>query len=156
MVLKNQQCLQCDYKTTKKSYLKGHIKSVHEGQKFSCAHCGSTFTQKANLQTHIRSVHEGQKFSCTHCEYKVTWKILLQKHVKSVHGKVRSELMLKTEYLTDNGNMAMEEYFERDVKCEDDFDVEIESKELKHEFIFENAKEGMTEYFETDVVKYEV
>ena len=57
--------------------------------------------------------------------------MLLQKHVKSVHGKVKSELKLKTEYLT-------------------------ESKELKLEFIFDSDKEGMTEYFETDVVKSEI
>ena len=50
----------------------------------------------------------------------------------------------------------MEEYFQTDVKSEDDFDIEIEPKELKYEFIFDSDKEGMTEYFETDVVKSEV
>ena len=45
----------------------------------------------------------------------------------------------------------MEEYFQTDVKSEDDFDIKIESKELKHEFISDSDKEGMAEYFETDI-----
>ena len=81
--------------------------SVHKEQKFPCPQCKYRATRKGSLQTHIKSVHEGQKFHCPQCEYKVTWKILLQKHVKSVHGKVKSE------------------YFETDVKSEDDFDIKI-------------------------------
>ena len=67
--------------------------------------------------------------------------------MKSVQGKVKSEVKLKTEYLSDNDDIAMEEYFETDVKFEVDFDG---SKKLKHEFS-DSDKEGMTEYFETDV-----
>ena len=89
-------------------------------------------------------MHEGQKFECTQCKYKATNKTLIEKHEKSAHVKVRSEVKLKTEYLSDND----EEYFETDVKSEVDVD---RSKELKHEFVSDSDKEGMTEYFETDV-----
>ena len=89
-------------------------------------------------------MHEGQKFECTQCEYKVTKKTLLQKHAKSVHVKVRSEVKLKTEYLSYNDD----EYVETDINSEVDFD---RSKELKHEFISDSDKEGMAEYFETDI-----
>ena len=67
---------------------------------------------------HVKLVHGGQKFECTQCEYKVTKKTLLQKHVISVHRKIKSEVELKTEFLSDNDDMAMEEYFESDVKSE--------------------------------------
>ena len=117
---------------------------VHEGQKFQCPQCEHKATKKGHLQTHLKSVHEGQKFECTQCKYKATNKTLIQKHEKSAHVKVRSEVKLKTEYLSDND----EEYFEADVKSECDFD---RSKKLKHEFISDSDKEGMTEYFETDV-----
>ena len=38
------------------------------------------------------------------------------------------------------------------MKSEENFDIELESKELKHEFIsYSSDKECMTEYFDTDV-----
>ena len=61
MVQRNQQCLQCDFKTTKKASLQTHTKSLHEGQKFQCSLCGSAFTQPSNLQKHIKSVHGGHE-----------------------------------------------------------------------------------------------
>ena len=101
-------------------------------------------TEKGNLHKHIKSVHEGQKFECTQCKYKATNKTLIQKHEKSAHVKVRSEVKLKTEYLSYNDD----EYVETDINSEVDFD---RSKELKHEFISDSDKEGMAEYFETDI-----
>ena len=85
MVLKNQLCSQCEYKTRNKSHLQNHIKSVHEGQKFPCTQCRSIFSQKAGLQTHIKSVHEGQKFTCHQCEFKASQKGHLQRHINLVH-----------------------------------------------------------------------
>ena len=58
MVFIKQQCFLCEYKTTKQKYLKRHIKSVHEEQKFPCIRCESIFTLKGNLQKHTKSVHE--------------------------------------------------------------------------------------------------
>ena len=132
------QCPHCEHKATQKGHLQTHIKSVHEGQKFQCPQCEYKATRKGDLKQHKKLVHEGQ---CIKCDYKAKNKALLHKHVKSVHGKVKSEL--KTEYLSDKVDIAMEEYFETDVKYEDDFDMEPESKELKHEFISDSSdKEG--------------
>ena len=39
MEMKRHQCLQCEYKAEQKSGLQTHVKSVHEGQKFTCSHC---------------------------------------------------------------------------------------------------------------------
>ena len=121
-----------------------HLKSVQKGQKFLCLQCEYKATWKGSLHKHIKSVHEGQKFECTQCKYKATNKTLIQKHEKSAHVKVRSEVKLKTEYLSYNDD----EYVETDINSEVDFD---RSKELKHEFISDSDKEGMAEYFETDI-----
>ena len=47
-------------KATRKTNLKNHIKSVHEGQTFPCQYCKYKATQKCHIQRHIKSVHEGQ------------------------------------------------------------------------------------------------
>ena len=120
---KCSQCTQCEYKATQRGNLHIHIKSVHEGQKFPCPQCEFKATFKGSLQTHIKSLHEGKKVECTQCEYKAKNKTLLQKHMKSVHGKVISEVKIKTEDLCDNVDIAIGEYFETDVKSEDNFDV---------------------------------
>ena len=94
MVLKNQQCLHCNFKTTKKASLQTHTKSFHEGQKFQsvhegqnflCTQCESIYTQRNSLLKHMKSVHEGQKFPCTQCESIFTQKGSCLKHLKSVH-----------------------------------------------------------------------
>ena len=58
----------CDYKATRKDNLMRHIKSTHEGFKFSCEQCDYQATKRGNLMTHIKSVHEGVKFSCEQCD----------------------------------------------------------------------------------------
>ena len=40
-------------------------------------------------------------------------------------------MKLKTEYLSDNDDIAMEEYFETDVKSEVDFDIELDRPNSK-------------------------
>merc|ERR1712214_178788 len=80
MVDKSHQCLQCEYKSTAKSKLHIHIRSVHEGQKFQCPHCQHKATYRGNLQRHIKSVHEGQRFPCQQCDCKATQKRSLQTH----------------------------------------------------------------------------
>ena len=50
-----------DYSATRKSHLKIHIKSVHEGEKFPCESCDYLATRKSTLKTHIKSIHEGEK-----------------------------------------------------------------------------------------------
>ena len=91
MVRKTQQCSQCEYKATTKSNIQAHVKSVHEGHKFSCPHCGLTFIRKGNLHVHIKSVHEGEKFPCSHCKSTFTQKGNLKTHIKSVHEGFRKK-----------------------------------------------------------------
>ena len=76
----------------------------------------------------MKSVHEGQKFPCPQCRYRATFKSSLRKHIKSKHLKGKSP-ELKTEFLSDNDDVDMEEYFETDDKSE--VKVEIDVEELK-------------------------
>ena len=132
------QCPHCEYKATWKRSLQIHIKSVHEGQKFQCPHCKHKATKKWSLQTHIKSVHEGQKLQCPHCEHKATKRHIkavhagqmspspsfkyqakhkgkLPKNIKSTHERDKTQ-NLKTESLSNNDDVANEEYFETEVK----------------------------------------
>ena len=58
---KKYGCQECDKRYTKKTHLKVHIKSVHEGVKYPCNQCGYQASQKVNLRSHIQSIHEGIK-----------------------------------------------------------------------------------------------
>ena len=103
--------------------------------------------------TYVKLNHEGQQFPCPQCEYKATEKGSLQKHIKSIHEgqKLPNKLQKDLETLLSN-DVAMEEYFETDVKSEVDSDNELDrSTVLKHEFLSDNDVEGMEEYFERDV-----
>ena len=49
--------------------LERHIRSVHEGMKYSCGHCEYQATQKGHLEQHRRSVHEAMKYACGQCKH---------------------------------------------------------------------------------------
>ena len=128
---------------------------MHEGKKFQCPQCEYKATEKGHLQRHIKSIHEGQKFPCPQCEYKAAEKGRLRKHIKAVHEgkKFQNKLQkaLETEYLSDD--VALEEYFETDVKFEVDSEKEPDrSTKCKQGFLSDNdIKEEMEEYFERDI-----
>ncbi|CAH0549710.1 unnamed protein product, partial [Brassicogethes aeneus] len=55
-----------------KDSLKRHIKTRHEGIKYSCSHCSKSYTSKVNLNEHVRSKHgdplQRKKYKCPHCD----------------------------------------------------------------------------------------
>jgi uncharacterized Zn-finger protein len=51
---------------------------------FTCNVCLKIFKRKDNLMVHIKSVHEGRKFSCEICKKSYTRKYVLDKH-KEAH-----------------------------------------------------------------------
>jgi len=78
-------CRRCNKHFTQTGSLLRHIKTVHEGIKFSCDSCDQTFTQKGTLNTHIKTVHEGMKFPCDLCDHTFTQKASLYTHKKKIH-----------------------------------------------------------------------
>ena len=51
-------CDKCDYKTTTKSNLKQHIKSIYDKVMFSCEQCDYKTANKNSLNQHLKSIHE--------------------------------------------------------------------------------------------------
>ena len=108
--LKNEQCNQCG-KLFFKSYLKKHIRTVHEGirdQIHTCEYCGKEYTNKFHLRTHIirkhdevrdehsfKSDHDNassvRKEQCNECG-KLFFKKYLEKHVRTVHEGKRDQI----------------------------------------------------------------
>ena len=86
-------CEQCTYKTTKKSSLITHRKSIHEGVKLPCDQCIYKATQKGSLLRHIESRHKGVKFPCDQCDYRATQKGSLLRHMKSIHAGVKNTIL---------------------------------------------------------------
>ena len=55
-------CAACGKTFSKATYLKKHIRIVHEGHKdYKCESCGKSFSEAGSLKIHINTIHEGQK-----------------------------------------------------------------------------------------------
>lgn len=55
---REHKCHICEFKSTRKSNLAQHIKSVHERVKdHHCWLCGFTSTRKRNVEKHVMSMH---------------------------------------------------------------------------------------------------
>ena len=70
-------------------FLKRHIKTVHDLERFRCDQCTKTFDLEENLKTHVKVVHLKQRLKCDLCEKSFQNKVLLSKHVKSFHERER-------------------------------------------------------------------
>ena len=66
--------------------LKRHIKTVHEGLRYSCDQCEFKATQQGTVNGHIQSIHKGIRYACDKCEYMSTREGNLNLHKKTKHG----------------------------------------------------------------------
>lgn len=82
-------CSTCHYKSTYKSRIKQHIRSVHSAIKpYKCDFCDHTTAVRASLTKHINAVHRKIKpFSCNLCNYSCSLKSSLDVHMAGVHQK---------------------------------------------------------------------
>ena len=86
----NAQFPICDYSCTRKTNLKKHIDTIHEGKKlhkpYKCSICDYSCTKKSNLDDHIYAVHEGKKpHQCYICDYSCATKSNMSQHINTVH-----------------------------------------------------------------------
>ena len=70
----------------KKSHLKEHVGTIHEGVRYSCVQCDYQASKKYNLKTHVATKHEGVHHSCDQCDYKATEKGSLRRHLLKSHS----------------------------------------------------------------------
>ena len=94
--VKDQQCLDCDYKTTDKCHLKEHIKAVHKKIKdFLCEQCSYATSRKSNLIKHIKNQHSSDPeerirlLPCPKCSERFSGQEKLNEHVASIHPEVK-------------------------------------------------------------------
>jgi len=76
------ECDRCDYKATQIVHLKTHQESTHERVRYECNRCDYTASYKSSLRRHRESVHEGVKYECDRCDYKATRVSYLKMHQK--------------------------------------------------------------------------
>ena len=81
----------------KSGNLRNHQNSKHKNIKYTCLECGKLFLQNSYLKIHIRNVHEGKEkvfVSCPKCNYKSA-SGRMNKHYKSVHeGTIKYQVLL--------------------------------------------------------------
>ena len=94
--LKDQQCPDCDYKTTDRCHLNEHIKAVHKKIKdFLCEQCSYATSRKSNLIKHINNQHVGnpeervKMLSCPKCSDRFPGQVKLNEHVANTHPEVK-------------------------------------------------------------------
>ena len=80
------QCSACEYKTKSTYNLKEHMKSIHDGERYSCNKCNHKAAGKSNLITHVKTVHEGIRYACDQCDHKATRKAYLNSHKLRYHS----------------------------------------------------------------------
>ena len=83
-------CEQCNYKSTRKSILKSHVKQKHESsfEYFKCDHCEYKAVRKDYLIKHKKSLHDKEKYPCDQCEYQATRMSYLQQHLLKKHQEL--------------------------------------------------------------------
>ena len=73
----------------RKKHLLRHIRSKHEGFKYSCNQCEYQATEQGKLKNLKQAIHEGVEYSCDQCEYHATGQGNLKKHRQSIHEGFR-------------------------------------------------------------------
>merc|ERR1711860_200673 len=87
------QCDKCDKIFKKKSKLKRHTQSVHEGVKFPCKQCPEIYSYHDGLRRHMKNYHGGlvdQPMDIRDkCDKIFFSKHSLKRHIQSVHEGVK-------------------------------------------------------------------
>ena len=68
------------------SHLKAHMKSEHEGVRYSCNECDYQAMTKGVLNKHQQRKHEGLRFLCMECGKQLYSAFTLKKHQEIRHS----------------------------------------------------------------------
>ena len=82
-------CASCNKQFLSKSALSNHTRLAHQGITYICDICPFKTTIKSSLAKHIKSIHLNEKecYPCHICDYQATYKSHLSRHVKNIHQK---------------------------------------------------------------------
>lgn len=98
-------CMKCDFKTSRKDFLKVHERKKHDSnfvKPVVCQMCGKRFALNSQLKIHMR-VHNGEHpYSCNECNYSTTQKGNLKTHMSTKHPQLLDYL----QSLTDENNAS--------------------------------------------------
>ena len=86
----SHECPICQKAMAKQSWLKQHIKTVHEKKKdHKCEMCPRDFARKNALAVHIKTVHFFDRdFACNRCDLKFSRRENLNVHINEVHENI--------------------------------------------------------------------
>ena len=76
------ECDQCDYKTTRRFFIKRHVKNAHE-RAYKCDQCDFKAIYKYYINAH-KKIHG---FPCDECDKKFSYPNGVSKHKRDVHRK---------------------------------------------------------------------
>ena len=83
-------CPHCGRNCMDKSYLKKHVRIVHElagKHLLKCEHCEKSFKYENGLKSHIKIIHEGTRVKCQVCQKLFVSKTAMKRHIENVHEK---------------------------------------------------------------------
>ena len=98
-------CDLCGKKFHSKTYLKQHIKVVHEGQEwaknFICEFCSKAFISNSQLKKHVSFHHlKDPSHKCDICGKLFSQKSGIYTHMRSVHKLEQKQYVLKKHLIT--------------------------------------------------------
>ena len=79
------ECGLCDYRTTRISELKKHMRAVHGNKKYSWNDCSKSYKWKKDLGDHVKIVHCKWNLECEFCGHKAPLQKHLNRHIMTEH-----------------------------------------------------------------------
>ena len=87
---KKFSCTECDFQNSRKSIVKDHRETMHEGKTYKCDQCGFEPKNKLSLRRHIRTQHINYiRRYCNICDYSSRKQEMVNWHKRSIHEGLR-------------------------------------------------------------------
>ena len=84
---KKHQCPECDFRATRKDYIKLHIIRDHKKVfNFKCSQCPKEYAIKSDLNCHIQMAHKERTLKCPYCYKFFSIRKNLKKHLYLCHN----------------------------------------------------------------------
>jgi len=89
-------CPHCKKSLSSKQYLKEHISTVHERNRYGCNECDKTFSSVVHLKSHYNTKHlKCEAFVCNTCGKKYGSLNTLRNHKRQSHTQMTCEVCQK-------------------------------------------------------------